>query len=210
MAEAYAVRGVYFESCNCDAICPCRTVAGVRGGRSTHGICYGALSWRIEEGRIGDVDVGGLSAALTYRYDDDEPGSPWTLVLHVDAAADERQRGALADLFLGRLGGAHVSGLPWVRKLSHVVEVRVAEIEVETDGIGRRLRVGDAVRIRAERPFLTSDTVACVVPGYDRPGTELVADELAVRDDPFAWELTGTCAFTADFAYVSGRTDECK
>jgi hypothetical protein len=26
---AYRVRGSYFESCNCEAICPCRMVGGV-------------------------------------------------------------------------------------------------------------------------------------------------------------------------------------
>jgi hypothetical protein len=79
-------------------------VDGVRGGRSTHGICYGALAWLVEEGRIGDVDVSGLATALIVRYDDDEPGSPWTIVLHVDATGDESQRNALADVFLGRHG----------------------------------------------------------------------------------------------------------
>jgi hypothetical protein len=33
------IRAVYFESCNCDAICPCRRIDGVPGGRSTHGVC---------------------------------------------------------------------------------------------------------------------------------------------------------------------------
>ena len=46
----WRVRGSYLESCNCDAICPCRRVDGLGGGRSTHGICLGALSWLIDEG----------------------------------------------------------------------------------------------------------------------------------------------------------------
>ena len=54
---AYRVRGSYFESCNCEAICPCRMVGGAKGGRSTYGICFGVLSWAIEEGRVNDVDV---------------------------------------------------------------------------------------------------------------------------------------------------------
>ena len=39
--------GSYLEACNCDPICPCRAVGGVKGGRSTHGECLGALSWWI-------------------------------------------------------------------------------------------------------------------------------------------------------------------
>ena len=45
--------------------------------------------------------------------------------------------------------------------------------------------------------------VACGIPGYDRAGHELYADELTVDDDPFAWELTGNCAYVSDFDYPS-------
>src|SRR6266487_1674191 len=99
----WRVAGYYLESCNCDAICPCRMVNGVQGGRSTHGICFGVLSWRIEKGHCGDVPLDGLAVAFVIRYDDDEAGSPWSIVLHVDERADGRQRQALENIFLGRL-----------------------------------------------------------------------------------------------------------
>jgi len=198
----WRISGFYFESCNCDAICPCRMVGGVRGGRSTHGICLGALSWRIDEGHAGPLDLGGLSVALTLRYDDDETGSPWTFVLHVDDRGDEPQRQALEAIFLGRLGGVHVLELPWVRKPSHLVAVRASTIEIR-EGPPHELRVGEAVSLVASRPIETEETVACIVPGYDRPGTELFADALVVSDDPFEWEFAGNCAFAGTFDYVS-------
>jgi hypothetical protein len=200
---SFGIRGSYFESCNCEAICPCRMVGGVKGGRSTYGICYGALSWRIEEGVVGEVDVAGLAVVLVMQYDDDEPGSPWTLVLHVDERGSEAQREALADVFLGRVSGPHVDILPWVRKARHLVDVRTSVIELTPEGEGYRLRVGDAVLLTATRRVENQDAVACVVSGYERVGTELYADELAVDDDPFAWELSGNCAFTAGFEYAS-------
>ena len=178
-------------------------VDGVRGGRSTHGICYGALAWLVEDGRIGDVDVSGLATALIVRYDDDEPGSPWTIVLHVDATGDESQRNALADVFMGRNGGPQVGVLPWVRKLSNLVDVRPDRVELVPQGEGYELRVGEAVRARATRPVSSDATVRCVIPGYDQPGQELVADELTVDDDPFAWELSDNCAFASRFDYAS-------
>jgi hypothetical protein len=199
----FRVRGRYFESCNCDAICPCRMVAGVMGGRSTHGICYGALSWSIEEGEIRGVDVSGLAVALVMRYSDDEPGSPWTLVLHVDDRGTRGQRSALEDLFLGRLAGPHVDVLPWIRKEREVVDVRPSAIELTPDRDGYRLRVGEAVSVTAPVAFEGQDDVSCIVPGYERIGVELVAESFAVDDDPFSWTLEGTCAFTADFEYAS-------
>jgi hypothetical protein len=188
----WRIAGRYLEACNCDAICPCRTIGGVPGGRSTHGDCYGALSWRVDEGTAGGVDLGGSAAVLTYRYEDDEPGSPWTLVLHVDGP-DE-----LAEILLGRMGGKHILTLPWIRKPSTIVAVRRTKIEV-ADG---EVRAGDVVLLRAVTPVTTDETVSCIVPGHDRPGTELYADEVVVADPPFAFELRGTCAFTRDFEYT--------
>jgi hypothetical protein len=202
-AVSFSVRGSYFESCNCEAICPCRMVDGVKGDRSTNGVCYGALSWRIEDGVVGDIDVTGLCTALIVHYDDDEPGSPWSIVLHVDDRGSAEQREALADVFLGRLSGPHVDILPWVRKARHLLDVRVSTIELVAEGDGYRLRVGEAVRLTATRPVERPADVSCLISGYERMGRELYADELVVEDDPFAWELSGNCAFAADFEYAS-------
>jgi hypothetical protein len=179
-------------------------IGGVKGGRSTYGICYGVLSWAIDEGHVEDVDVSGLATALVVRYDDDEPGSPWSIVLHVDERGDDAQREALENVFLGHVDGGHVSVLPWVRKKRNLIDVRVSPIELEPDGDGRVLRVGRVARVRATQLVPTDVPVACGIPGYERAGVELYADELVVDDDPFAWELTGNCAFASDFDYASG------
>jgi hypothetical protein len=199
----WRIAGRYFESCNCDAICPCRMVDGVEGGRSTHGICFGVLSWLIDEGRAGDVELAGLAAALVCRYDDDEPGSPWTILVHVDGRGDERQREALASILLGRLGGDDVLGLPWVRKPNELVGVEISPIELTSGPEGHELRVGTKIEARAVRPVGTGEDVRCIIPGYRQPGTEYVAEELTVDDAPFQWELAGNCAFASSFAYAS-------
>jgi len=198
-AVTFRVRGTYLESCNCEAICPCRTIGGVPGGRSTYGVCYGVLAWRIDAGLVGDTDVSGLNAALVFSYDDDEHGSPWTLTLHVDAAGDDRQQAALASVFLGELGSPHVSQLPWIRKVRNLIGVRTSAIEADADGV----RIGSTLALRAERPVDTELSVTCIVPGHDRAGRELIADELTVADGPFFWELSGNCAYAADFDYAS-------
>jgi hypothetical protein len=188
---SFRIAGTYLEACNCDAVCPCRTVDGTTGGRATHGVCFGALSWRVEKGEATGLDLSGAGAVMTYSYSDDEPGSPWTLVLYVDGP-DE-----LGDILLGRLGGEHVRTLPWVRKPTASIEVRHARIEFDDGAV----RVGDAVRLRATRPYETDSAISCIVPGHDRPGTELINDEVMVDDPPFAFELRGTCGFRREFDY---------
>jgi hypothetical protein len=174
-------------------------IGGVPGGRSTYGICFGVLGWRIDEGYSGDVDLSGLCAALTVRYDDDEPGSPWSILLHVDDRGAREQRAAIEQIFLGELGG-DVLRLPWIRKPRNLVGVRASAIQLG-DGDSHALQVGDAITLRATRPVETEEPVACGIPGYHQPGAELYADTLSVHDGPFSWELEGNCAFASAFDY---------
>ena len=200
----WVVEGTYLESWDCEAICPCRRIGGVPGGRSTHGICMGALSWRIERGNAEGLDLGGLAVALVCRYDDDEPGSPWRFTLHVDDRADEEQRTALTGIFLGRSGGGpRVQGLPWVRKPATLLAVESSRIELEHRSERRFLRVADRVTLTIRGPVETDETVSCIVPGHDRQGMELYAEELRVHDGAFEAEFRGNCAFTSGFAYSS-------
>ena len=123
--------GTYLEACNCEAICPCRRVDGVAGGRSTFGVCAGALSWVVKEGNAGDVDLSGLAAVLVLRYDDDEDGSPWLFRLYVDERGDERQREALAAILTGKLGGTPEKQFPWVWKRADFLGWGPAPIEID-------------------------------------------------------------------------------
>src|SRR5437016_862168 len=128
---SWRIRGTYFESCNCDPICPCRRVDGVAGGRSTHGVCLGVLSWLIEEGAADDTDLSGLPVAIASRYSDDEPGSPWTWILYLDGRASDEQRALLEQIFTGQLGGDAGRHFPWAWKPSKLAAVRPAQIDVD-------------------------------------------------------------------------------
>jgi len=200
-AVAWHIKGDYFESCNCEAICPCRTIGDRPGGRSTHGICFGVLSWLIREGAADDVDLGGLAAAFAVRYDDDEPGSPWSFVVYVDERGTQEQRDALAEILTGRRGGELVLNLPWVRKPSELLDVRPAAIDLRTGPDGHELRVGTAIELASSRPVETDERVSCVIPGHHIAGAEHYADRLAVADAPFGYELAGNCAFVSTFSY---------
>ncbi|MFL5869555.1 MAG: DUF1326 domain-containing protein [Solirubrobacterales bacterium] len=197
----WRIAGTYLEACNCDPICPCRTVDGRSGGRSTHGECLGALSWRVEEGHVDGLDLAGSRAVMAIRYDDDEPGSPWSFILYLDRSIDAGVRDALAGILTGDLGGTPTEQFPWVFKPSDLLETRVAEIAIDhTPGRGW-FRAADEVTVRVREPFPDQGRVTCVIPGHDRPGTEVVTEQLRVSAGPLTFELADVCGYESTFDY---------
>jgi hypothetical protein len=198
---SWRIRGSYFESCNCDPICPCRKIDGTPGGRSTHGECLGVLSWMIDEGSADGVELSGLPVAMATRYSDDEEGSPWSWILYLDAGAPDDQRDALEAIYTGRLGGDAETHFPWAWKPSELVAVRPVKLDVLHTRRRQRLRIRDHVSVRIRDRYGGPETVTCVIPGHDRPGEELVADELVVEDGLLAFSYRGVCGYGSTFDY---------
>ena len=199
----WRLSGTYLESCNCDVICPCRTIGGRRGGRSTYGVCLGALSWRIEDGRAGELDLSQLNVVIASRYDDDVPGSPWDFYLYLDERGDERQRGALEQIFLGHLGGTPLKQFPWAYKDSNPLGVHPVRIEIDHEPGRGWFRAGAQVSVRIRAPVADPQTVTCLIPGHDQPGREVHAETLAVAAAPLEFDLTDRCGYESKFAYSS-------
>ena len=198
----WRIRGTYFESCNCEAICPCRRIDGVRGGRSTHGVCMGVLSWVIQEGAVDSVDLAGLPVAMAISYSDDEPGSPWTWILYLDSRATSEQRAALEGIFTGALGGAAEAHFPWTWKESRFAGVRSVAIDVDHRRRREWLKIRDRVSVRIRDRYDGGETVSCIIPGHGRAGEELITDELIVEDDGLRFAFRGTCGYGATFDYA--------
>jgi hypothetical protein len=199
---SWRIRGTYFESCNCDAICPCRRINGVPGGRSTHGECLGVLSWLIEDGALDEIDLSGLPVAMAIRYSDDEPGSPWTWILYLDAGATDAQRSALEDIFAGRVGADAGASFPWARKASELVAVRPVVFDVDHTRRRQRLRIRDRVSVRIRDRYEGDETVTCGIPGPQRRGEELITDELLVDDERLQFAYRGVCGYGSAFDYA--------
>ena len=200
----WLVRGSYFEACNCDAICPCRSVHGEPGGPSTYGVCFGTLSWHIEDGHFGAIDVTGRDVVMSIRYHDEvQPSTPWETVIYVDEQATDEQRDALADIFAGRAGGS-VAQL-YGPAIGTVHAVRRARITLEHVAARKRIDVVGYLSVEAEHPASDEGDVQCGIPGFDHPGTELYGDVLRSSDEFLTWEIRGrrNASFTTDFEYRS-------
>lgn len=195
----WRVAGPYVEACNCEAICPCRVVGGRDGRRATYQLCQFAIAWTVVEGHYASVDLSGLGVVMAGYWDEDEAGTPWRVVLYVDSGADEAQSTALADIFLGRAGGTPANN--YAGAIREVLGVHKARIDISHAKGSQRIRAGDAVEVRARAPYPQSETVACGVPGLDRPGQELVHEVLRVADPALEFEFHGRCGFATDFDY---------
>ena len=205
----WRVRGTYFEGCNCEAICPCRSVGGRPGGPSSYGECFGAVSWHVRQGHARDQDLSDLRAVLSIRYlDGVQPSTPWEVVLYVDDRGSGEQQAALADIFLGRAGGTVARR--YGPAIGDVRAIRPARITLEHVAARKRIDVVGYLRVEAEGNASDPDNVRCGIPGFDHPGTELHGDSLRSTDPALRWEVRGRrhAAFAADFDYRSGQDTE--
>ena len=199
--KSWKVSGTYYEVCNCEAVCPCRRHGEKKGGRSTYGFCDFALSWHVTEGQADGVDLSNLFAVLAGSYNDDEPGSPWRVIIYVDERGDAQQQQALADIFLGRAGGD--TRRNFAAAIGEVFAIRAAKIELEHNKNQERMEVKGFVSAATAQPDLTDQPVSCGIPGHDRPGQEIVADHFRVEDESLKWAVNGRCGFATDFDYKS-------
>jgi hypothetical protein len=204
LAGPWRVRGSYFEACNCDAICPCRSVHRRPSGPSTYGVCFGSLSWHILDGHAGTIDLRDLKVVISLRYHDEvQPSTKWEVICYVDERADDEQLAALADIFLGRAGGTVTR--QYGRAIGEVHDVKRARISVEHVQPRKRIDVVGYLRVEAEAPASDPGDVQCGIPGYDHPGTELFGEVLRSEDEPFEWAIVGkrNASFASDFDYSS-------
>ena len=56
--------------------------------------------------------------------------------------------------------------------------------------------------VRIRDAWAGDEVVTCVIPGHERAGEELVADELVLADGPFAISYRGTCGYGSSFDYA--------
>ncbi len=166
------------------------------------------MSWHIQEGHAGDIDLSDLMTVLSIRYYDNvQPSTRWEVVLYVDDRADDQRQDALAEIFLGRAGGT-VAEL-YGPAIGEVNAVRRARIALEHVAARKRIDVLGYLTVEAEGAASAPGDVQCGIPGFDHPGTELHGDVLSSIDSALRWEVRGrrNAAFTTDFDYASVTPD---
>jgi hypothetical protein len=199
---SWRIAGPYFESCNCDAICPCRRIGGRPGTRAQFRLCQFAIGWSVAEGHYGPADLAGRRVVMVRYWDEDEKGTPWRVGVYVDNEATAEQRDVLAGIITGRKGGS--PSRQYATCINEVLFVESRDISLVHEPRGRqRLEVTGHVDVAARGAFDTTESVTCGVPGHDRPGYEVVVDHLRVTADGLDFNFEGNCGYVATYDYRS-------
>jgi hypothetical protein len=105
------VSGQYYETCNCDFVCPC--IPGQLAVRPTKGDCQFAMAFQIEHGFYGAVSLDGLGFIILGRTPEQMDKGNWSVGLVTDSRASAEQRDAITAIASGAAGGpmAALSGL---------------------------------------------------------------------------------------------------
>jgi hypothetical protein len=194
----WKIGGSYYESCNCEAVCPCRRLNGERGGRSTYGVCQFVLSWQVEAGAADGIDLSNLAVAMAGFYSDDEAGSPWRVILYVDERASDAAFDALKLIFLGKAAG----NILFTSHIAEVLDVRRAAIRLGHRKGAEWVSVGEVASASVERRADYEGTVTCAIPGHEHLGEESVS-RARVEDRSLAWSYEARCGFATGFEYHS-------
>jgi hypothetical protein len=124
----WQMSGTGYEFCNCDFGCGCNF-----GGfpNSKDGSCRALVGVHIAQGRCGDVKLDGVKCAAVVEWPKAIHHGNGKCVFVVDPATTEKQIGALAEIFTGKLGG-----MPWevLGPTFEVVGLEKAKITIEGQG----------------------------------------------------------------------------
>ncbi|MCL1601378.1 MAG: DUF1326 domain-containing protein [Actinomycetia bacterium] len=197
---AWSVKGQYFESCNCEAACPCIFLSP-----PTEDDCTVLVGWHIDEGNFDGTSLDGLNVALAVLSPGHMMEVPWKAALYFDDRATEDQMNALGAIFSGQAGG-HPE-----RLASHIGEVLgagPATIRFDSAGDKRSMSIagvadvtiaaiggqGDGEVTVEGHPLAISPGVAAVVAH---------SEKLTYDDHGMQWNLEEKNGLFAPFEYAA-------
>jgi hypothetical protein len=143
--DKWRIEGEYFESCNCELLCPC--LLSNSQARPTEGHCDVVLAFHIKQGNYGGVDISGLNAVHALTTPGPMAKGGGTLAVYIDALANADQRAALEAIFTGAAGGPPALFGPII---SNVLPTRSVPISFTGDGKKFHLSIPNVTDVSVE------------------------------------------------------------
>ena len=125
MSERWWARGLLFENCSCQSVCPGHVHFDQL---CTHERCVGYWAIRFDEGEYDGIALGGVRAVVAYDSPQHMISGGWTETLIIDEGASVEQRRAVESILSGAAGG------PWevlARFVSKRLPTRFQPIRIE-------------------------------------------------------------------------------
>ncbi len=153
---AWTMRGRWYETCSCKMVCRCN----FGPAEPDQEWCSGLLTFDVQEGESGGVDLGGTKVALRADLPGDFLGGIDVAQLYLDEGVSGEQREELEAIFQGKRGGVWegIDGM-----IGRWLPTETAAVEVN-DGDEPSVRVGDVAQFSFSR-MKTEDGQQTVVTG---------------------------------------------
>src|SRR5712691_976437 len=142
---AWRISGEYFESCNCEVLCPC--LLSRAQARPTEGHCDVVVAIHVESGRYGEAPLDGLNALLAVYTPGVMAQGDWTVACYVDERGDAPQRQGLEAICSGQAGGPPGRFAPLITTR---FPTRAVPISFATQGKTRKVEVPGMVDVMVE------------------------------------------------------------
>jgi hypothetical protein len=182
----------YFESCNCNVVCPCIATPDLR---ADYEVCHAPMISRIVEGDFDGVKLDGLSFVILIEAPQVMSEGNWRVGFYIDERADDDQRAALEKIVTGEAGGppAFIASLT-----GRNVGVKYVPIEFAGEGNRWRASVPGLLDFEVEGVVTTEGGEAVAVDNVGHPmGSRLpvgksIRGVMSDDDFGFVYENTGT------------------
>jgi hypothetical protein len=162
MGGPWTIAGEYMEACSCDFLCPC--LPSNATARASQDFCRFAMTFRIDAGHFGSLELGGASFAVIGESKAVMAEGGWAMGVIVDDRASDAQAEAIGAIASGRVGGPLGAFAPLVADFRGVER---HPIRFEIDGIRRAVTV----------PGVLEQTIEGV-PSASAPGECLALDNV--------------------------------
>ena len=143
-STAWRISGQYYETCNCDFVCPC--VPAQLTVKPSKGTCEFAMAFQIERGSYGDLALDGLGFIVLGHTPGEMGKGNWSVGVIADERATGEQRDAITAIASGAGGGpmAALSGL-----VGTFLGVESAPIRFDRSGATWSVRAAELVDMAA-------------------------------------------------------------
>ena len=186
--EAWRVRGSYFEACNCDAICPCRSVNDHPGVNDVWRVfrkpCRG-ISWTATTGSSTSLGFA-WSCRCDTRITSSRPHSGKWCSTSTKRQAKPSSTRWLTSSSAGLVGRSNASTGPQSGRCTPSVEP--ASVSITRRHGAASTSPDTSPSKQANQSTLTGQS-SCGIPGFDHPGIELRNDVACSEDPALRWEV---------------------